>query len=371
LANAVPQLVWVADPNGEVLYYNDRVSEFAGAKKNVDGKWRSEGLVHEDDSIATQIAWKEAVEKGTDYQIEHRIRMKDGNIRWFLSRAFPYRDEQGTVIKWFGTATDIHASKMNAAILEEEVKKRTKELNETNLSLLQSNNELQQFAHVASHDLKEPVRKIKTFTNRLMEDSGSAFSDTGKLYIGKVNSAADRMNIMIEGVLNYSMLSAAHQRIEEVDLNETLKNIEADLEVIISQKQASVQYRNLPTVEGASVLLYQLFYNLVNNSLKFSRPDECSVITILSSLTKKDEKEWVEITINDNGIGFEQEFAEKIFETFLRLNSKDQFEGTGLGLSLCKRIIERHGGTIKAFGEPDKGASFVISLPLKQEKRNI
>jgi signal transduction histidine kinase len=156
-----------------------------------------------------------------------------------------------------------------------------------------------------------------------------------------------------------------------VDLNEVLKNIESDLEVLIAQKSAQIHYHDLPVVEGASVLLYQLFYNLINNSLKFSKANLPAVIDISSSLATKEEREFAVITIKDNGIGFEQEFASKIFETFLRLNSKDQFEGTGLGLSLCKRIIERHGGSIEAFGEPGKGASFIIHLPVKQEKRNI
>lgn len=368
LANSMPQLVWVADSDGNVLYYNNRVVEFAGASKKQDGNWLWEGLVHPDDLKATDAAWKEAVQNGTVYQVEHRVQMKNGEYRWFLSRAFPHKDDNGKILKWFGTATDVHNSKMQATILEEEVKKRTKELNESNISLTQSNNELQQFAHVASHDLKEPVRKIKTFTSRLMDDKGSSFSQSGKLYLDKVNSAADRMNIMIEGVLNYSMLSAAHQKIERVDLNKTIETIESDLEVLIAQKSATIHYKNLPVVEGASVLLYQLFYNLLNNSLKFSKPDVPAVIDITSSTTKKDQTEFAVITITDNGIGFEQEFAQKIFETFLRLNSKDKFEGTGLGLSLCKRIAERHGGSIEATGEPDKGSSFIIHLPLKQQK---
>jgi PAS domain S-box-containing protein len=370
LANAVPQLVWVAEPDGKVIYYNDRLREFSGAQKNADGSWHWNGLVHADDLGATEAAWKQAVANGDVYQTEHRIQVKNGEYRWFLSRAYPHKNDQGIIIKWFGTATDIHSSKTAATILEEEVKKRTRELNELNHSLIQSNNELQQFAHVASHDLKEPVRKIKIFTSRLIEDGKSSFSENGKLYLQKITSASDRMNTMIEGVLNYSMLSAMNQKIEQVDLNEILKNIEIDLEVLITQKEASINYKNLPTIEGASVLLYQLFYNLVNNSLKFSKPGVLPVIIITSVLEQQGEEELVKITVRDNGIGFEQEFQEKIFETFLRLNSKDQFEGTGLGLSLCKRIVERHGGSIQAFGAPDEGSSFVIYLPLTQPKIN-
>jgi signal transduction histidine kinase len=176
---------------------------------------------------------------------------------------------------------------------------------------------------------------------------------------------------MIDGVLNYSMLSAAHQKIERVNLNDTIKDIESDLELIITQKMATINCEELPEVDGASVLLYQLFYNLINNSLKFSNPAQPPVINISSTISTVEGRKFAEIKISDNGIGFEQEFAEKIFETFLRLNSKDLFEGTGLGLSLCKRIAERHGGFIKAYGEPDKGAIFVTYLPLQQQNKNI
>jgi PAS domain S-box-containing protein len=367
----MPQLVWEANSKGEVTYYNDRLAEFSGAKKDENGKWNWEGLVHSEDLEATQTEWHNAVTKGRIYQTEHRLQRKDGSYKWFLSRALPHKDEKGNVMKWFGTTTDIQASKEYASTLEEEVQKRTYELKELNASLQQSNSELQQFAHVASHDLKEPLRKVKTFSNRLMDDPKSSFSENSKLYLKKINSATDRMNIMIEGVLNYSMLNAFHSKIEKVNVNELIQNIESDLEILISEKSAKIYYHNLPALEGASVLLYQLFYNLINNSLKFSKKDEEPVIIISSSTIKKDDKDFAEIKIVDNGIGFEQEFAEKIFETFLRLNSKDQFEGTGLGLSLCKRIAERHGGAIEAFGEPDKGSSFVIHLPLKQESKSI
>ena len=371
LANAVPQLVWVADSQGDVLYYNERVSEFSGAQKNIDGKWAWNGLVHEADFEETERAWKNAVSHGLSYQIEHRIQMKDGSYRWFLSRAVPQRDGEGNIIKWFGSATDIHSSKEHATILEEEVRKRTSELKELNISLQQSNKELQQFAHVASHDLKEPLRKIRTFTERLTEDKNTTFSPEARTYIRKVNSATDRMYMMIEGVLNYSMVNAGEENIGQVDLNEIMQNIEADLELVITEKSATITYNTLPIIEGAAVLLYQLFYNLVNNSLKFSVNAKPPVISITSKVIDNEKKPFAEIRVQDNGIGFEQHEAEMIFETFSRLNSKDQFEGTGLGLSLCRNIVLRHGGSIEAMAKRNEGAMFVIQLPITQESRRI
>jgi PAS domain S-box-containing protein len=369
MANAVPQLVWVANAKGEITYYNNRIAEFAGAGQAGDGQWYWADLIHPDDLEATEKAWSTAIQNGSIYQIEHRVQMKDGSYKWFLSRTLPHKDEEGNIIKWFGTATDIHASKEQATILEEEVKKRTAELKELNTSLQQSNQELQQFAHVASHDLKEPLRKIRTFTGRLAHDPENLFSEKSKTYLEKINTATDRMSAMIEGVLNYSVLNANEQCIEPVDLNEILKNIEADLELLIAEKEARLQYEKLPVIEGSSVLLYQLFYNMVNNSLKFSRPGTPPLIRITA--TEDNDKARTRIRIDDNGIGFEQEYAERIFESFTRLNSKDQFEGTGLGLSLCKRIAERHGGHIQAEGRPGVGARFIITLPLTQSCQRI
>jgi PAS domain S-box-containing protein len=371
MANAMPQLVWMANQQGDILYYNDRITGFSGAQKMSDGTWSSSGLIHPEDLPTTRAAWKHAIDNGIVYQVEHRMLMKDGSYRWHLTRSIPLTDETGHITKWFGTATDIHASREQSSLLEDEVKKRTRELNEMNISLQQSNKDLQQFAHVASHDLREPLRKIKTFTGRLADEQDISFSEKAAAYIGKINSASDRMLTMIEGVLNYSMINAMEQKTGDVNLDEVMHNIESDLELLISQKKATIHYEHLPTIEGAAVLLYQLFYNLINNSLKFSSADTPPVIVISSSYIEKDKKQFVIINVEDNGIGFEQAQAEKIFDTFARLNPKDRFEGTGLGLSLCRRIVQRHGGDICATGEKGKGATFMIELPVKQGSNNI
>jgi len=249
----------------------------------------------------------------------------------------------------------------HASILEQEVNKRTQELYNLNLSLQQSNDDLRQFAHVASHDLKEPIRKVKVYMGRLQDDPGSAFSEKGLIYLEKVNSAANRMLSMIEGVLHYSTLNSTEQETELVDIDRMLKNVESDLELLIQQKKATLSYSGLPSVEGAPLLLYQLFYNLINNSLKFSKSDTPSIIKITAGIGT----DYTEIMVEDNGIGFDQEQAERIFDTFTRLNTKDKYEGTGLGLSLCKKIVERHGGGISASGKKGEGAVFRIRLPLK------
>ncbi|HEY8915648.1 MAG TPA: ATP-binding protein [Chitinophaga sp.] len=288
----------------------------------------------------------------------------------------PLRDAHNTVTGIIAVGVDVseqviarRVAREYTTLLEQEVKKRTHELQELNIALQQSNEDLQQFAHVASHDLKEPVRKIKTFSNRLQYEYGDLLPEKGKTFLDKVQHATERIFSMIEGVLAYSTLNAAEQPIEKIDLNKTLASIEEDLEVTIQQKNARIIRSGLPIVEGASILIYQLFYNLINNSLKFARTDELPVIRITSSTLHEGGQDYVEVAITDNGIGFEQEYAKRIFDTFTRLNAKDKFEGTGLGLALCKKIVERHHGSITATGIRDEGAVFTILLPLIQIQR--
>ncbi|HEX6180992.1 MAG TPA: ATP-binding protein [Chitinophagaceae bacterium] len=233
-------------------------------------------------------------------------------------------------------------------------------------ALQRSNDDLQQFAHVASHDLKEPVRKFRIFIDRLAEEYGSQLPDKAKDYLDRMWRASERMSSMIEGVLKYSSLNESEQTVSLLDLDEVINSIESDLEVMIQQKKAVIKKDRLPKVEGAAVLIYQLFYNLINNSLKFS--EEVPVIHISSSLVKAGENKFARIVVRDNGIGFEQQDADKIFNAFTRLNSKDKYEGTGLGLALCKKIVERHHGSISASSEEGKGTTFTILLPLVQGK---
>ncbi|MGK4567128.1 sensor histidine kinase [Flavobacterium sp. 3HN19-14] len=248
--------------------------------------------------------------------------------------------------------------------LEQQVNKRTKELQ-------RSNEDLQQFAHVASHDLKEPIRKIKTFIGRLEQEFDGKLSDTGTRYIERIHVATAGMFNMIDGVLAYSTTNASTHKIESVNLNEVIKNIETDLELALQETGGTIMHSDLPTLEGALVLLYQLFYNLINNSIKFAKEGIPPQITITSTNIFEHDESFSKIILADNGIGFEPEHANRIFETFSRLNSKDSYEGTGLGLSLCKKIVERHGGSIIADGSSDKGAAFTIILPLQQKGTSV
>jgi PAS domain S-box-containing protein len=364
LATTIPQIVWTADASGNTDYISEQWITFTGQAPE-EGVKNFGLLVHPDDTKIIGQKWREAVASSQPWEAEYRLmHLATKKYRWFLGKCLPLRDPDGKVIKWIGSASDIHEFKEQSNWLEMQVQERTKALKELNQSLKISNEDLQQFAHVASHDLKEPIRKIKTFGNRLVDDYSNLLPDKGNSFLNKILSATDRMYAMVEGVLSYSTMSAAEQASQLVDLNDVLKNIQNDLEVLIAEKNATITFDNLPVIDGAPVLLYQLFYNLINNSIKFSKENEPVKISITSSTTNLEANRFAKIVVSDNGIGFEQEQAERIFTTFTRLNSKDKYEGTGLGLALCKKIVQRHSGFITARGERGKGAEFTILLPI-------
>ncbi len=293
----------------------------------------------------------------TVYSTEYRVRLKSGSLRWIKSLGRLILDKNGEAQKIVGISIDITELKQFAEELGKQVNERTMELQ-------RSNEDLIQFAHVASHDLKEPVRKIRTFAGRLAHEFGDTLPEKGNLYLDKIQKATSRMFSMIEGVLNYSMHGVLEESFGHVDLNKIIAQIKSDLELVIEQKKATITSGQLPVVHANSILMYQLFYNLINNSLKFSKPNEPPVITINCVEAQMSNKNYSRIELSDNGIGFEREFEHKIFETFSRLHPKDEYEGTGLGLALCKKIVDRHGGFIFAQGMPGKGATFTVLLPV-------
>jgi PAS domain S-box-containing protein len=242
----------------------------------------------------------------------------------------------------------------------------TEDLKKSNEQLIRSNEDLQQFAHVTSHDLKEPVRKIKMYGNMLLSDYASYLPEKGKEYLTRIEKATGRILSMIDGVLQYSTIEVSDKFLQDIDLMTTIKTIVEDLEVPVHEQNAEIIFRDLPVIKGYSTLIYQLFYNLINNSLKFRRKDVAPVITIRYLPTFEDHEinaNYFKMQIEDNGVGFDQAYAERIFESFTRLHPKDRFEGTGLGLALCRKIVLRHSGVIKAVGRPNQGACFNIYLP--------
>jgi hypothetical protein len=315
-------------------------------------------LFHPDDvAIRDQAIAESAITSHLHYEI--RLIQKDGSIHWIRTKGKMLYDADNKPKTLLGITQDITAEKQFTEALTRQVNERTAELKRSNEDLLH-------FAHVASHDLKEPVRKIRIFSNMIDEEFGALLPDIGRNYLGKVHKATDRMFSMIEGVLSYSALNSSEQPIAQIDLNSVVDDIKNDLEVMIHLKKASMEAGLLPVIEGAPILIYQLFYNLVNNALKFSKEHEPLLLKISSAQERLGGRNFVRVMVADNGIGIEQEYAEQIFNPFTRLNAKDLYEGTGLGLALCKKIVERHHGSISATGIKNQGTIFTVLLPLRQ-----
>jgi PAS domain S-box-containing protein len=368
MASAMPQLVWMAAPDGITTYFSDRIAEFSGATRRADGTWRWEGMIHPEDLDGTVSQWQNALTNETLYEKEHRLMMLDGTYKWHISRAHPFKNE-GKIVKWFGTATDIDDQKKLSENLEWRVSERTRELQS-------SNNELAQFAYVASHDLQEPLRKIITFIELLQRDLPTMEGKPNG-YLKKIEQSAQRMSTLIKDILNFSQLGKPGNRFEQTDLNEALSTIAVDLEVVIQQKNATITHETLPVLEAIPQQMNQLFYNLLSNSLKFAREGVAPIVRITSrELQRKEALKYPELTpslnylmiqFEDNGIGFNQKFADQIFTIFQRLNNRQDYSGTGIGLALCKKIALNHNGTIRASSTENKGSVFQVILPGRQK----
>lgn len=242
-------------------------------------------------------------------------------------------------------------------LLERKVKERTAELEKINYELLQ-------FTSVASHDLKEPLRKISVFSKLLRDRSKEILTDpTLKKYIDQVIHSSGRMTKLIEDLLVFSKLSQQKEHFQMVDLSALLREIVSDLEIAMHEKNASVRFEDLPMVKGISIQLGQVFQNLISNSLKFSDPKRSPEISIKSEVIERNQMQFHRIVYTDNGIGFNNEYAEKIFDIFQRLHSKDAYEGTGVGLAIVKKIVALHGGEVRAHSFEGKGSTFEILLP--------
>ena len=267
------------------------------------------------------------------------------------------RNSHGAVTGIRSALLDITARKR----AEESLERQAKELSRSNL-------ELQQFAYVASHDLQEPLRKIQAFGDLLKIRYADTLSEQGRDYLTRMQNAAGRMQLLINDLLSLSRAGTRRQMFASVDLNNVTKAVLSDLEIRIEQLGATVNVGSLPTIEADAVQLTQLIQNLVGNALKFHKPNESPVVTVSSKVFL--ETGICELTISDNGIGFDEKYLDRIFQVFQRLHGRAEYEGTGVGLAVCRRIIERHCGTITAHSIQGEGAQFVVTLPLDQAKEN-
>lgn len=365
ILESLPQMAFTTDAEGQATYFTHGWYFYTGQLPHepLGGGWVS--VVLQEDLEKVAESWKRSVESGKPYQHAARYRNSRGEYRWHLARVTPVRDITNQVKLWVGTCTDIH----DQILLTEELERRVKERTH---ALEMSNSELEQFAHVSSHDLQEPLRKIRTFADLLKNAAYADVNDDAKRYIDKITSTAERMSNSLRSLLQYTRLDSEKSEVP-VDINEVISHIMQDLEVVVSHKKARIQCYDLPVVIGVQIQLQQLFYNLVNNALKFSKKDQPPVITISAADTPPEivekftelnrYKNYSTITVTDNGIGFDQQHAEKIFSIFKRLHPKTEYEGTGIGLSIVKKVVRNHGGVIIVNSKSGEGTSFQIILP--------
>ena len=260
-------------------------------------------------------------------------------------------------------------------LLEDKVEERTAALNASTEALMRSNRELEQFASVASHDLQEPLRKIQAFGDRLQDRFGDQLSEQGKDYLDRILSSASRMRRLIDDLLSFSRVATKAQPFVLTDLGALVTEVVSDLDGRLQETEGRVELGELPAVEADPMQMQQLFQNLIANGLKFHIPGVPPIVRVKGHVTThsvnregSDPVRMVEITVQDNGIGFEEVYLDRIFNVFQRLHGRNEYEGTGMGLAISRKIVERHGGTITAKSHLGEGATFVVNLPLQQPK---
>ena len=368
-ADSIQNLAWIADGDGWINWYNQQWYDYTGTTFEEMQGWGWD-KVHHPDHLKNVVEFvKEAWKKDEAFELTFPLRRYDGEYRWFLTRAYPVKDAHGNIERWIGTNTDVTEQKSFAEELEKKVTERTKELQSKNIELENTNAELASFSYIASHDLQEPLRKIQTFSNRIMETE--IFSNQTQHYFNRIIAASERMRNLIASLLDYSRTNTAELIFNSCDLNTIIEESMSDLDQKILEKQAIIEYESLPIINGVGIQIAQLFTNLIDNAIKYSRPEVKPHIKITSSIiegkkiehSSANQKYYYAIKIADNGIGFEKENVNKIFELFQRLHHKNEYSGTGIGLAIVKKIVINHNGFIVAEGIQGIGSTFTIYFP--------
>jgi light-regulated signal transduction histidine kinase (bacteriophytochrome) len=302
------------------------------------------------ESLFRRVLNGESVIQETDYQ---------GCI--VKSHYLPIRDSEGQVILGMVVSQDVTAYKKAHKALKEAHDKLELRVQERTDELKKRNRELQDFAFIASHDLREPLRKIRAFGDILAgrEDS---FDEDARDYLRRMRTAATRMRTLLDSLLTYSRVTTRAEPIKKTDLRKSVEEAVANLEVMIKEKHARVEVGDLPSIRADPIQMIQLFQNLIGNAIKFSRHSESAHVRIHAREAPADKA--FEIYVEDNGIGFEEKYIDRIFDPFQRLHGRSSgYEGVGMGLAICNKIVERYGGRITARSAPGRGSTFIVTLP--------
>lgn len=352
-------IVAITDKRGVITYVNHKFCAIS--------KYSVEELIGKTHSIINSryhpkeffVEMWQAISKGSVWEGEIRNRAKDGTFYWVNTTIVPFMDENEKPEQYVAVRYEITERKL----AEEQLKVYAKKLEI-------SNRELQDFASVAAHDLQEPLRKIQTFSGRLKTKAQEDLKPEALDYVDRIQNSAQRMQILINDLLTYSRVTTKAQPFLSLDLNQVLSQVISDLEVRIEQTGGKVEVAPLPSIECDSTQMYQLFQNLIGNALKFGKPGITPHIKVEAKTFEHSPLgrpgPACQISIQDNGIGFDEKYLDRIFTIFQRLHGRQEYEGTGIGLAVCRKIIDRHGGVITARSAPEAGATFLITLPVKQ-----
>ncbi|MGZ5189895.1 MAG: ATP-binding protein [Flavisolibacter sp.] len=368
LADDSPMFVFIidTDPLATVSYWNRTWLEYTGQTME-EAKGRAwDGIIHPEDVPIVMEHYAPAFQNKKPYFIPAvRVKRHDGEYRWHAFKGNPRYLTEGEFIGYVGVGLDIHEQKITEEKLEELVEKRTEELQKANKELQRSNQNLEEFAHAASHDLQEPVRKIHFFTQHLKEQLSKYLNDVETSAFNRIENATERMHNLIDDLLLYSHVSQRPQEMESIDLNLKLQRVLEDLELDIQEKRAVITAGKLPTIKGYRRQWQQVFQNLLSNALKYSKTDVPPRIEITANEVTEHGRLYHLISVKDNGIGFEQQYEERIFQMFSRLHGRSEYNGTGVGLSIVKKVIENHNGFIRVESKPGVGSTFNIYLPVE------
>jgi PAS domain S-box-containing protein len=364
--DAMPEQVFVTNREGNFIIDNVSHRSFLGVKlaREVEGKSTADFFPP---SISEEMVKDNKVIMETGHAVlnqEDLVVRNEGQVVWIATTKVPLNDVEGRCVGLVGVSSDISVRKE----AEERLRLAAEQLRRSNL-------ELQEFASIASHDLQEPLRKIQAFGDRLKSKCSEALGENGRDYLERMQDAARRMQILLHDLLTLSRVTSKAQPFEPVELKKVVEDVVSDLEVRIEQTGAQVEIGRLPTIDADAAQMRQLLQNLISNALKFQRPGGTPEVIISGRVFENTAEslagsmpgeEICQIMVRDNGIGFDEQYVDRIFQVFQRLHSRSEYEGTGIGLAVCRKIADRHGGTISAKSAEGEGATFIVTMPVKQ-----
>lgn len=365
LADSGQALIWTAGTDKLCNYFNRVWLEFTGRtlEQEIGNGW-AEG-VHPDDMQRCLEIYARAFDRRETFSIEYRLRRHDGEYRWILDDGCPRYDSKGEFVGYIGHCLDITERKQ----AEEELRQHRNNLEELvahrTAELEVANRELEAFSYSVSHDLKAPLRAVDGFARILDEDYASRLDDEGRRLLNVIRNSARDMGQLITDLLSFSRMGRTELAMSSLDMEDLVRNVWDKLSVLREGRDITLDIGRLPVAHGDLATIREVLVNLLSNAVKFTRTREHAIVNV----SGREENGETVYTVRDNGVGFDMVYEDRLFNVFQRLHSVEDFEGTGIGLALVKRIVLRHGGRVRAESKPGEGAAFSFSLPGKHEKK--